>query len=123
MVNGGIERAGATLYCYYNNDFRIDQLLMEGNIVDLGSEIGQKHDLKHYELAVSDDCIFRARDGGEPDNMAIISETLEPVYDIVREYNAKFLYLWRTKQWWVSSGLQPKWEEPLVEKLPANITH
>lgn len=120
-VNGEPDRAGATLYCYYNTDLRIDQLLTEGDLIDLGSDIGQKRSIKNQQLDVSDDCLFRGRDAGEADCGARIGDSLEDVFRAFKEYRAKYLYVWRKGEWLTSSYPQLHWLEKLSEKLPSNI--
>jgi hypothetical protein len=120
--DGGFSGVGATLHAHYQDPKKIAALIENGDISELGSEIGEKHDFEdrtHPEWTK-----FYGRDRGDDGNntQAYQADTLSELRQIAKGSGCEYLYIYRMDGNWYFSKLSYKgdsWSKlmPLSEDL------
>lgn len=107
--DGYPEYTGLILHTCYGDSVSVNKLISMGDMSQLGTEIGTKHDsMSRSEyvglggVEVARECTFYTRDRGEDTSWL----SLEDSAHFTREYKtwgAEYFYLFKNDQWYVKS--------------------
>lgn len=96
--DGHLEHNGAMLQCFYQDEYKIDALLDNGDLSALGIEVGVSHDWEEFDTKT---CTFYHRDRGESkeETKAKIFATEADFLESAHDNWTEFVYLRKEGIW------------------------
>ena len=93
---------GMLLVQHYTGWFKLNSLILLGDLSILGESIGEKHDFNTHGAEHPDWCLAYHRDRGEKLSPAVCHAS-QDAYSryLVKESDVDYGYLWRDGEWWV----------------------
>lgn len=90
---------GKQLLEHYMDESKVRALMELGDLSNLGSELGSKHDFNTHVEAERTDCLAYGRDRGEQNVSADMSSSIADLTDLTYRCGAEYLYVFRKGEW------------------------
>ena len=96
--DGYVAGVGKALLEHWNTPERVNALLALGDLSQLGSELGDKHDFDKHDHR-SSSCLAYGRDRGEQNVSSVVCKTRAGLVELADGCGAEFVYLFDGTSW------------------------
>ena len=92
---------GKILLEHWNTPERVNALMVLGDLSQLGSEVGDKHDFDKHDHS-STSCLAYGRDRGEQNVSSVVCKTRAELVELAKGCCGEFVYLFDGTSWFYS---------------------